>query len=101
MPPNRQNISRRTNAAKRKRVERQNETEEETAQRNDGNALHMSQSHATESSQQHEARNEASRLASRSEKTKSSMNYDRCISFNATRAKSQELKYFRFPKDEE
>ncbi|GBM45977.1 hypothetical protein AVEN_82148-1, partial [Araneus ventricosus] len=40
-------------------------------------------------------------LASRSEKTKSSMNYDRCISFNATRAKSQELKYFRFPKDEE
>ncbi|GBN46909.1 hypothetical protein AVEN_57579-1 [Araneus ventricosus] len=40
-------------------------------------------------------------LASRSEKTESSMNYDRCISCNATRAKSQELKYFRFPKDEE
>ncbi|GBM70737.1 hypothetical protein AVEN_112304-1 [Araneus ventricosus] len=36
-----------------------------------------------------------------SEKTKSSMSYDRCISCNATRAKSQELKYFRFPKDEE
>ncbi|GBN44897.1 hypothetical protein AVEN_207830-2, partial [Araneus ventricosus] len=29
------------------------------------------------------------------------MNYDRCISCNATRAKSQDLRYFRFPKDEE
>ncbi|GBO13929.1 hypothetical protein AVEN_236610-1, partial [Araneus ventricosus] len=36
-----------------------------------------------------------------SEKTKSSRNYDRYISCNATRAKSQELKYFRFPEDEE
>ncbi|GBM12717.1 hypothetical protein AVEN_228511-1 [Araneus ventricosus] len=64
MPPKRQNIARRTNVAKRKRVERQNETEEETAQRNEGNRLHMPHSHATESSQQHEARNEASRYNS-------------------------------------
>ncbi|GBO27006.1 hypothetical protein AVEN_117862-1 [Araneus ventricosus] len=62
MEPKRQNIGRRTNEAKRKREERQNETEEETAQRHEGNRLHMSQSHATESSQQHEARNEASRV---------------------------------------
>ncbi|GBO28972.1 hypothetical protein AVEN_105251-1 [Araneus ventricosus] len=62
IPPKRKNISRRTNAAKRKREERQNETEEETAQRNDRSRLHMSQSHATESSQQHETRNEASRV---------------------------------------
>ncbi|GBN08352.1 hypothetical protein AVEN_29914-1 [Araneus ventricosus] len=62
MPPKRQNIGRRTNAAKRKREERQSETEEETSQRNEGNTLHMSQSHATESSQQHEERNEASRV---------------------------------------
>ncbi|GBM29363.1 hypothetical protein AVEN_175997-1 [Araneus ventricosus] len=61
MPPKRQNIGRRTNAAKRKREEIQNETEE-TAQRNEENRLHMSQSHATESSQQHEAQNEASRV---------------------------------------
>ncbi|GBN71422.1 hypothetical protein AVEN_176746-1 [Araneus ventricosus] len=61
MPPKRQNIGRRTNEAKRKRGERQNETEEETAQRHEGNRLHMSQPHATESSQQHEAQNEASR----------------------------------------
>ncbi|GBM56546.1 hypothetical protein AVEN_38700-1 [Araneus ventricosus] len=60
MPPKRQNIGRCANAAKTKREERQSETEE-TAQRNEGNRLHMSQSHATESSQQHEARNEASR----------------------------------------
>ncbi|GBN72046.1 hypothetical protein AVEN_201264-1 [Araneus ventricosus] len=63
MPPKRQNIGRRTNEAKRKRGERQNETEEETAQRHEGNRLHMSQPHATESSQQHEAQNEASRYA--------------------------------------
>ncbi|GBL77570.1 hypothetical protein AVEN_41933-1 [Araneus ventricosus] len=62
MPPKRQNIGRRTNAAKRKREETQNETEEETARRNEGNRLHISQSHALESSQQHEARNEASRI---------------------------------------
>ncbi|GBM80279.1 hypothetical protein AVEN_273892-1 [Araneus ventricosus] len=37
-------------------------------------------------------------LASRSEKTEFSRNYDRCISCKATRAKSQELKYFRFSK---
>ncbi|GBO32865.1 hypothetical protein AVEN_73517-1, partial [Araneus ventricosus] len=61
MPPKRQNIGRRTNAAKRKREERQIETEEAAAQRNEGNRLYMSQSHLTESSQQHEARNEASR----------------------------------------
>ncbi|GBM34072.1 hypothetical protein AVEN_225598-1 [Araneus ventricosus] len=41
------------------------------------------------------------KLASRSEKTEFSRDYDRCISCNATRAKSQELKYFRFSKDEE
>ncbi|GBL93853.1 hypothetical protein AVEN_106272-1 [Araneus ventricosus] len=62
MPPKRQNIGRRTNAAKRKREETQNEIEEETAQRHEGNRLHMSQPHATESSQQHEARNEGRRV---------------------------------------
>ncbi|GBM06067.1 hypothetical protein AVEN_49444-1 [Araneus ventricosus] len=61
IPPKRQNIGHRTSAAKRKREERQNETEE-TAQRNEGNRLYMSQSYATESSQQHEARNEARRV---------------------------------------
>ncbi|GBO38692.1 hypothetical protein AVEN_266118-1, partial [Araneus ventricosus] len=50
MPPKRQNIGSRTNAAKRKREERQNETEEEAAQRNEGNRLHMSQSHDTKMS---------------------------------------------------
>ncbi|GBO23533.1 hypothetical protein AVEN_69038-1 [Araneus ventricosus] len=40
---------------------------EETVQRNEGNSLDMSQSHATESSQQHEARNEASRYNSKIE----------------------------------
>ncbi|GBL95668.1 hypothetical protein AVEN_24864-1 [Araneus ventricosus] len=73
MPQKRQNIGRRTNVAKRKRVERQNETEEETAQRNEGNRLHMSQSHATESSQQHEARNEASQVRIR--ELKQSLSY--------------------------
>ncbi|GBO32540.1 hypothetical protein AVEN_85775-1 [Araneus ventricosus] len=62
MPPKRHNIGRRANSAKRKREERQNEAEEETAQQNEGNILHISQSHVTESSQQHEARNEASRV---------------------------------------
>ncbi|GBL83644.1 hypothetical protein AVEN_196460-1 [Araneus ventricosus] len=61
MPPKRQNIGRRTNAPKRKREKRQIETEEETTPRNEGNRLHISKSHATES-QQHEARNEASRV---------------------------------------
>ncbi|GBN52605.1 hypothetical protein AVEN_12489-1, partial [Araneus ventricosus] len=59
MPPKRQNIGRLTNAAKRRREKRQNETEEETAQRNKRNRLRMSQSRATKSSQQHKARNEA------------------------------------------
>ncbi|GBN35539.1 hypothetical protein AVEN_168213-1 [Araneus ventricosus] len=62
MPPKRQNISLHTNAAKRKCEERQNEREEETAERNEGNRLNMSQPHATESSQQHEARNDAGRI---------------------------------------
>ncbi|GBM46041.1 hypothetical protein AVEN_164054-1 [Araneus ventricosus] len=61
MPPKRQNVDRRANTANREREERQNETEEETAQRHEGNILHMSQSHAIESSQQREARNEAGR----------------------------------------
>ncbi|GBL80478.1 hypothetical protein AVEN_171837-1 [Araneus ventricosus] len=62
MQPKRQNIGRRTNADKRKREERKNEIEEETAQRNEGNRLHLSYLHATLSSQQHEARNEANRV---------------------------------------
>ncbi|GBN59521.1 hypothetical protein AVEN_3411-1 [Araneus ventricosus] len=60
MPPKRQNIGRCTNAAKRKREERQDETEEATEQRNEGNRSHTSRSHATESSQQCKLRNEAS-----------------------------------------
>ncbi|GBN01739.1 hypothetical protein AVEN_64603-1 [Araneus ventricosus] len=54
MPPKRRNIGLCTSAAKRKREERRNETEEETAQLNEGNRLYMSQSHSTGSSQQHE-----------------------------------------------
>ncbi|GBL60827.1 hypothetical protein AVEN_240735-1 [Araneus ventricosus] len=62
MQPKRQNIGRRTNADKRKREERKIEIEEETPQRNAGNRLQMSYLHATLSSQQHEARNEANRV---------------------------------------
>ncbi|GBM43649.1 hypothetical protein AVEN_225173-1 [Araneus ventricosus] len=54
MPPKRQNIGRCTNAAKRKREERQYETEE-TAQRNEGNEItNVTFTCYPESSQQHE-----------------------------------------------
>lgn len=76
MPPKRQNIGYKTRAAKRKREERLNESEEETSHRNEQNRLRMSRIHANETTEQRETRNEAQRAIVR-ERRQNLSNTDR------------------------